>query len=203
MMERSTIPAPFVVKPTNEWDGDDGNWSSFAISVGTPPQYFRVLPSTSSPDITLPVEEGCQGSLIGLPNCGGLRGGEDGNPYLRNNSSTWSLTGLYQVFRQQTIFNETGVFGTDNVTIGNGASSTNATVKTQTVIGQYYNNKLAGSLILGGYDQSKVDSAIVTSPINSDKSPPSIDISVASITASNTLSGSTRGGPIISGHCNH
>ena len=34
--------------PSQIWDGNDGAWSTFIIRIGTPAQYFRVLPSTNS-----------------------------------------------------------------------------------------------------------------------------------------------------------
>lgn len=66
----------FSVSPTGDWDGNDGGWSTFAISVGTPPQYFRVLPSTSGTDTWIPVADQCSVNPAG---CGAARGVEPFN----------------------------------------------------------------------------------------------------------------------------
>jgi hypothetical protein len=69
-----TYPAPISFAPSQAWDGNDGSWSTFVIRVGTPEQVFRVLPSTISQEIWVPISEGC---LSNEPsNCGALRGVE-------------------------------------------------------------------------------------------------------------------------------
>ena len=82
IVERVTIPAPIVVEPSQTFDGNDGPWSSFNISVGTPPQNLKVFVSTSVYQTLVVVKEGC-GAGTG-PNCT-LRGGE----FSFANSSTW------------------------------------------------------------------------------------------------------------------
>lgn len=66
----------YSLAPTGNWDGNDGGWSTFAIRVGTPPQYFRVLPSTSGTDVWIPVPDNC-GQNAAL--CGAARGVEPFN----------------------------------------------------------------------------------------------------------------------------
>lgn len=58
-----TIALPISVKPSGDWDGNDGRWSSFVINVnadgsGPTGQDFKVLISTSSSLIVLPDKSG-------------------------------------------------------------------------------------------------------------------------------------------------
>ena len=66
----------YSVVPTGDWDGNDGGWSTFAIRVGTPAQYFRVLPSTSGTDTWIPLADQCALNPAG---CGVARGVEPFN----------------------------------------------------------------------------------------------------------------------------
>ena len=66
----------YSVVPTGNWDGNDGAWSTFAIRVGTPSQYFRVLASTSGIDTWLPLADQCALNPAG---CGAARGVEPFN----------------------------------------------------------------------------------------------------------------------------
>jgi hypothetical protein len=42
------LPPPLNVPPSLFWDGIDGRWSTFHVSVGTPGQAVRLLPGTSA-----------------------------------------------------------------------------------------------------------------------------------------------------------
>ncbi|KAF2729289.1 acid protease [Polyplosphaeria fusca] len=44
----SSIPSPVSVAPTQEWDGIDGAWNTFALRVGDPDQFVRLFVSTAS-----------------------------------------------------------------------------------------------------------------------------------------------------------
>ena len=68
----SSIQA-FSLSPSQNWDGNDGAWSTFVIRVGTPSQYFRVVPSISSPSTYLPLPLNCS---QGVSACGNARGVE-------------------------------------------------------------------------------------------------------------------------------
>jgi hypothetical protein len=37
---------PIVVSASQDWDGNDGRWSSFVVQIGHPPQTMKVLVST-------------------------------------------------------------------------------------------------------------------------------------------------------------
>ena len=72
--EPARVPMPYSFPPCEEWEGNDGTWSTFIIRVGTPEQTFRVLISTASHETWIPVPEGC---LPTDPNdCGKLRGAQ-------------------------------------------------------------------------------------------------------------------------------
>lgn len=68
----SPIPA-FSFAPSENWDGNDGAWSTFVVRIGTPSQYFRVLPSLSSSSTYVPLPMNC---TLGVSYCGNARGVE-------------------------------------------------------------------------------------------------------------------------------
>lgn len=71
---RSTITntsRAFSFTPSGNWDGNDGAWSTFIIRVGSPYQYFRVLPSTNGLETRLPQSDQCSN---GPAWCGNARG---------------------------------------------------------------------------------------------------------------------------------
>lgn len=73
----------FSLAPTGNWDGNDGGWSTFAIRVGTPPQVFRVLPSTGGSNIYIPLADNC---TLNSALCGSARGVEPFNAAPENSS---------------------------------------------------------------------------------------------------------------------
>lgn len=76
-------------------DGNDGQWSSLGLRVGTPAQNIRVLVSTNSPNTIVVYPQGCSKEAIDpLPdNCANSRGVLF-NP---NTSSTWHPQGLFGI----------------------------------------------------------------------------------------------------------
>ena len=80
-------PNAYVFVPDQVWDGNDGSWSTFIIQVGTPPQYFRVLPSINGRETWIPVPIDCD---RGGSWCGNARGVE---PF-RNPSTAVELSSL-------------------------------------------------------------------------------------------------------------
>lgn len=139
----TTIPAPYVLAPSQEWDGDDGDWSTFIISVGTPGQDFRVLISTASGETWVPVPSGCLAYPYDQTNCPDLRGvqpfGASSSPGFQNNqSSTWELIGIYDLGTEDNLRNYTGSngeYGHDTVQLGSASDGSALSVDKQMVAG--------------------------------------------------------------------
>ena len=69
----NSSPQAYSFIPSQNWDGNDGAWSTFVVRVGTPSQYFRVLPALSDTYTYLPLPLNCS---QGVSNCGNARGVE-------------------------------------------------------------------------------------------------------------------------------
>lgn len=67
-------------------DGNYGQWCSFAVQIGSPPQDVRLLVSTSTSETVVIVPEGCPPASP--PSCASNRGGL----FSANSSSTWKST---------------------------------------------------------------------------------------------------------------
>jgi len=99
--DTAIVPAPINVPATNEFDGTDGNWSTFMINVGTPARNYRVLPCTSCSQMWVPMAGGCSESdLEFVSDCTGSRGIElfEAAPspgYQIGNSSTGTQAGSF------------------------------------------------------------------------------------------------------------
>lgn len=130
---------PYVVPPSDKFDGADGSWSTFKISVGTPGQDFRVLPSTKGGVTYVIAEEGC---LEGVDptNCPQLRGIEvfqstQSTGFQVNASTTWSAIGQYDVDLEDALnYTGRGLFGLDTVTLGAAADSSSSISLTRQVV---------------------------------------------------------------------
>ena len=119
----TSLPAAIVVAPSQQFDGNDGPWSSFNIEIGTPPQTVRVLPSTKSTQTWAINPQGCTSS--DASNCSDSRGGFF-NP---NTSSSWTvnkdISGGYYPLELETDLNVTGtgLYGYDTVALSGGSPS--------------------------------------------------------------------------------
>lgn len=85
----------FDFPPSQNWDGNDGAWSTFLIGIGTPAQYFRILPSINGQETWVPIASNC---TQGTSWCGNARGVEPFRdpstatiPSVRDAGSTCSL----------------------------------------------------------------------------------------------------------------
>ncbi|KAL8641548.1 MAG: hypothetical protein Q9226_008619, partial [Calogaya cf. arnoldii] len=63
--------------------GNDGSWSTFNFTVGTPPQTLEVLPSTQIPESWLVLDVACSDQPT---NCSDTRGGT----FAYQDSSSWA-----------------------------------------------------------------------------------------------------------------
>ncbi|KAF4626713.1 hypothetical protein G7Y89_g11441 [Cudoniella acicularis] len=133
--DRGAVPAPIVLSPSQQWEGNDGPWSTFAIQIGTPPQTVKVLISTASNQIWAVTPEGCvAGDSI---NCETLRGEvynyTDSTTYVPNTANISSS--IYDLgLEEQFGLSGKGRYGFDDVTLG-WQGSGGPTLKNQTVAG--------------------------------------------------------------------
>ncbi|KAF2465853.1 acid protease, partial [Lindgomyces ingoldianus] len=135
----SAIPAPYVVPPSQKFDGNDGAWSTFKISVGTPGQDFRVLASTKSGSTYVIAPEGClEGEGADCPNKRGAEifGSAQSPGFQVNVSSSWSTLGQYDVDLESSLnYTAKGIFGYDKVTLGPASDSSSISLDHQVVAG--------------------------------------------------------------------
>lgn len=145
---------PLSLAPSLLFDGNDGHWSTFNISVGTPPQYFRVLPSTVGQELWVPVPEGCTAVLPGVTDCGSLRGVDDFNGgaslgFQINASSTQDTIGLYHLATPQNLTDpsDAGFYALD--TVGLTSNGTTTALQNQIVAGIATPDFFLGEIGLG------------------------------------------------------
>ncbi|KAF2035880.1 acid protease [Setomelanomma holmii] len=101
-MSQGGLPAPLVVPNSGRWLGNDGSWSTFYAHVGTPPQYFHVLPSFNGQTLYVPIDQDCSPERMNIIDCGGQRGVEvfQSRPspgFQKNVSSSWKELGIYRL----------------------------------------------------------------------------------------------------------
>jgi hypothetical protein len=147
-------PEPYIVPPSQEFDGSDGEWSTFKVSVGTPGQDFRMLPSTKSGQTFVMWPGSCLES--DPEDCPSLRGigifnGEQSTGFLSNASSSWSSIGQYEVDLEQALnLTANAAFGFDTVSLGPAAESTsNLALEGQVVAGVPDLDYFTGHIPLG------------------------------------------------------
>nr|POE87305.1 hypothetical protein CFP56_29894 [Quercus suber] len=151
-------PTTFVVEPSTGWYGNDGNWSTFNISVGTPPQYFEVIASTRISQLWVPTLEGCAGLSWPGYDCGTSRGVDNASLYpgfIPTNSSSWYQLGIYQLPDERTLFGngDNGTYGLDIVTLDS-RSSISLQKNATSIAGIATPDFWLGSLGLGDDDTS-------------------------------------------------
>ena len=114
----SSSPAPMIIPPSQDFDGNDGPWSSFYLEIGSPAQDVKVLISTAGFQTWAVVPQGCVAS--DPPNCATLRGGQ----FLPSQSSTWrynnaSVNGTFTLGLETNLgYSGNGDFGYDTVVLG-------------------------------------------------------------------------------------
>ncbi|USP81182.1 uncharacterized protein yc1106_08456 [Curvularia clavata] len=170
--EPSASPTPYTVPPSGRFDGTDGSWSTFKVSVGSPGQDFRVIPSTKAGVTYVIAAEGC---LAGVDpaNCPQLRGigifnSAQSTGFQANASSTWSAIGEFQVELEQTLnYTGRGLFGTDVVSLGAAADRSSSLSLTGSIVSaiadlDYYLGMLGLGQVKSSFDSGSqpVDSTL-------------------------------------------
>lgn len=146
----TTLPAPYIVPPSQQWDGNDGSWSTFSINVGSPGQDFRVLISTSGSAIFLPVPAGC--SSADPANCASLRGVQpfNGAPGLGFQVNESSTIGLYTLDLEARLnYKGNGLYGYDRVGLETANDKSGLSLGRQLVAGIADKSYFMGVLGLG------------------------------------------------------
>ncbi|OJD30181.1 acid protease [Diplodia corticola] len=121
------VPAPLVFTPDQNWDGIDGQWSSFTLRVGSPQQFVRVFPATSSQQIWVVKPEGC--AYTQDTSCPSDRGWV----FNISQSSTWETIGNYSTWAERNLgYDAAATYGYETVGLmgegENGPTLVNATV---------------------------------------------------------------------------
>lgn len=110
----SVVPAPLPIAPSKIFDGDDGNWSSFTVKVGEPPQDVRVLVSTLVPETWVVLAAGCSS---GDSTCSNSRGGL----FEPSKSTTWVDQGTWTLVEETALgyggTSDPGDYGFDSLGI--------------------------------------------------------------------------------------
>lgn len=113
-----SAPGPIQFPVSQEFDGPDGPWSSFAIQVGTPPQTVKVLISTVSDQTWVVLPQGCTSK--DPSNCKTSRGGvfrpDQSHTWVQNNIST---NGTFSFGLESNLgYFSNAQYGYDTVTLG-------------------------------------------------------------------------------------
>ena len=212
----SHLPAPIVIPASQDFDGNDGPWSSFTLQIGTPAQDVKVFISTAGYQTLAVVPEGC--TPADPPDCDSLRGGD----FIPSQSSTWrqnnkTVNGTFTLALEKNLgYTGNGEYGYDTVGLGwqgsggpsldqqivggiatkefylgmfglnprptnfstfdNPVPSYMANLKQENLVpslswsytagNQYRPGTVLGSLILGGYDSSRLVASDITFPFS-------------------------------------
>ncbi|KAI5361136.1 putative aspartic peptidase A1 family, aspartic peptidase domain superfamily [Septoria linicola] len=118
----STPSAPFVLHASG-WGGNDGNWSTFEIGVGTPAQSFSVLPFTSNGEVLVPLPEACDSSISDCARSRGVgsRNGVQSGGFQSNQSTTWEQIEIADIGADNLLFpdsTEAALYGLETVSLG-------------------------------------------------------------------------------------
>ena len=134
--ETTTLPAPIVFTPDQNWDGIDGTWSTFTLRVGTPQQFVRTFLSWTSYQTWVVLPEGCPNSND--TTCAETRG------WLFNQSAstTFDEIGIYDLWIERNLgYGGNAIYGYDTVGLG-GQGEGGPTLENTTVGGlavtEYY-----------------------------------------------------------------
>lgn len=122
----SSVPAPVVVAPDQDWWGIDGQWNSFSLLVGTPAVRASVQVSSASQQIWVVNSQACiqnitdsAGKIVELNKYNNDCGTSRGYTFNQTISKTWRQKGFYQLWLEKNlgIFGN-GLYGFDTVGLG-------------------------------------------------------------------------------------
>ncbi|KAL8657459.1 MAG: hypothetical protein Q9226_001888 [Calogaya cf. arnoldii] len=119
-MNKSLAPRPIVIAASQEFEGNDGPWSSFTLRIGTPAQTVKVFVSTAGYQTWAVVPQGCIKS--DGADCTSLRGGV----LDIEKSTTWTPvtaspngTDTFSIGLEARLgFSSNGKYGLDTVALG-------------------------------------------------------------------------------------
>ncbi|PQE20834.1 Aspartic peptidase domain protein [Rutstroemia sp. NJR-2017a BBW] len=185
----STTPVPPLnILPSESWNGNDGNWSSFFITVGTPPRPLQVFISTASNQPWVVSPEGCPSTDAA---CMAARG----FTFTSNSSSTWvenniSAGGVFALQLESNLgFTGNGNYGTDTIVMGlpnGGAPALSSQVLaaiSYTAGAPYRFDGVFGNLTLGGYDESLFVPNNLTIDFSTTGSDLTVDVEAITVTS--------------------
>lgn len=143
MINGTNTALPISWTSSSHWDGNDGLWNTFIVSAGTPPQSFRILPSTAGQETWLPDPSGCDAANPTDPgSCGYLRGslpvaGVNSSGFNGNQSDTWVANGLFDLNAPEINlgYNPAGRYGFDIVALGDGGEGNDLNLTYQVIAG--------------------------------------------------------------------
>ena len=109
------IPAPIAVPPSNDFLGDDGQWSPVNIQVGSDSQSLSLLPNTGSSETWVIGLGGCDATFTCQQERGGI--------FAADESTTWVNLGDYEL-DFDTDLGDSGYadYGLDTVAVSGSAS---------------------------------------------------------------------------------
>ena len=110
--------APIIVSPSQQFEGNDGPWSTFTIQIGTPAQDVSVMVSTAGYQTWAVVPQGCPSTEPA--NCAQLRGRllnvSDSTTWVQNNISS---NGTFALGLEENLgYSANGLYGFDTVALG-------------------------------------------------------------------------------------
>ncbi|KAK3054668.1 hypothetical protein LTR09_004397 [Extremus antarcticus] len=118
---------PISISPSQQWDGIDGAWSSFAVRLGTPYQDIRTFVSWNAYQTWAVIPEGCE-AAADYDACAQARGGI----FNQSASMSWHEQGLYSLrILEELGYNGNGYYGFDVAEL----SDKGPTVQNSTVVG--------------------------------------------------------------------
>lgn len=116
----SVVPSPIVIPASQNYEGNDGPWSSFTVRIGSPAQDVNVLVSTASGQTLAIAPQGCVTS--DPSECAHTRGGlfdADKSSSWRPNILSPNGTDTYRLDLEKNLgYSGNGMYGYDTVSLG-------------------------------------------------------------------------------------